>query len=176
MFTSIPETITVDGYDITARIEHDADQGAPWENEDGHGPVTDWTHRAKRPSERILCEDRGARRYYDIAEAVKIAGRDGWDAPPYGEGDKGKRVVRAVEADFQRLRGWCEDHWTYVGVVLSVSRHGVTLDKHAASLWGIESDAGEYLTSTANELLGEALDAAKAVHARLCACDEEDAG
>lgn len=165
---------TVHGFTITARLEHDPDAGTPWENCDGHGPVTEWTHRAKRPGERILATDRAARRYYDIAEAVKIAGRDGWDAPPYGESDKGKRVVRAVEADFQRLRAWCNDEWYYVAVVLSVSRGGILLDHYAASLCGIESDAGEHLTEAANELVDEALDVGRAKLKALCALTDDD--
>lgn len=170
------ETIsaTIKGFKITARLEHDPDAGTPWENCDGHGPVTGWTHRTKRPSERILCEDHDARRYYDIAEAVKIAGRDGWDAPPYGGTDIGKRVVRAVEADFQRLRAWCNDEWYYVAVVLSVSRNGITLDKHAASLCGIESDSGEHLTDTANELVDEALAVGRAKLKALCTISDDD--
>jgi hypothetical protein len=26
----------------------------PWERADGHGPVSDWTRREKRPGERVL--------------------------------------------------------------------------------------------------------------------------
>lgn len=168
-------TATVDGFTLTARMVQDHDMGAPWDNEDGHGPVSDWTNRAKLPGERVLNEDRfGRRRYYDVAEAIQIAKRDGWDAEPIGQGAKGQRAARAVEADFRRLRGWCEGEWCYVGVVLSVSRNGIILDDRAASLWGIESDCRDYLLDVANELADEALDAAKAVLEALCVCDEED--
>lgn len=168
------ETISamVKGFKITARLEHDSDHGAPWEDE-GHGPVTDWTHRTKRPGERVLVTDRDARRYYNIAEAIKIAKRDKWDAPPYGEGTAGQRAVRAVEQDFEYLKAWCNDEWYYVAVVLSVSRNGITLDEHAASLCGIESDSGKYLTDTANELVDEALAVGRAKLKALCA-DVED--
>ena len=85
----------------------------------GHGPVSEWTTRAKQLGERVLVEDRrGAKRYYDFAEAVRIAKRDGWDAPPLGEGTKGQRAARAAEADFNRLRGWCNGDWEYVGIVV----------------------------------------------------------
>ena len=57
------------------------------------------------------------------------------------------------------------------GIVLSVSLEGVTLDDHAASLWGVEANYpgsdNAYLTEVANELLPEALDVARAVLARL---------
>lgn len=138
--------------------------GPPWKEHDGHGPVSDWTRRSKLPGERVLCDDRGFRRYYDWQEAVKIARRDGWDAPPFGVGTAGERAVRAAESDFQHLRGWCNDTWHWVGVVLSVSKAGIELDGYAASLWGIDAgeDGGEYLTDVANELLDEAVKVGKA--------------
>jgi hypothetical protein len=54
---------------------------------------------------------------------------------------------------------WKNGDWIYVGVVLSVWVDDVCLDKHAASLWGIEANFGgdnSYLTEVANELLDEA--------------------
>jgi hypothetical protein len=86
---------------------------------------------------------------------VRIAKRNGWDAPPYGEGTKGQCAARAAEADFKRLRDWCEDDWEYVGVVVSVYRYGEEIDTHAASLWGIESDCTDYLREVAGELFDE---------------------
>lgn len=169
------ETIgaTVHGFEITAHLEHDGDHGAPWETCDFHGPVSDWTHCAKSPGQRILVTDRDARRYYDIAEATRIARRDGWDAPPIGEGTAGQRAARAVEADFRYLKAWCDDEWYYVGVVLSVSRNGIMLERHAASLWGIESTSGDYLTDVANELVAEALDVSRAQIAALTLTDDD---
>jgi len=68
---------------------------------------------------------------------------------------------------------WFADEWFYVGVVLSVSRAGVVLDKHAASLWGIECNYpggdNSYLTEVANELLTEAIEAGRAKLAALLA-------
>lgn len=74
------ETITceVDGFTATATLHFDGDHGAPWEEECGHGPVSDWTRRDKLPGEFVLNEDRGSKRFYDFAGAVKIARRDGW--------------------------------------------------------------------------------------------------
>lgn len=156
------ETRTLsNGYELIARLEHDDHQDAPWDIECGHGPVSEWTTRAKKPGERVLCSDgrgrsrNGSRRYYDWAEAISIAKRDGWDAPPYGEGTKGQRAARAAEADFKRLRGWCEGDWEYVGVVVSVEQDGEEIELHAASLWGIESDCRDYLREVANELFDE---------------------
>lgn len=142
-------------YQVKAELVRDHDTTPPWEREDGHGPVSEWTSRDKQPGERVLCSDRGNKRFYDFAGAVVIAKRDGWDSEPYGTGTRGQKAARAVERDFERLRRWCNDQWNYVGVVVTVSREKVELG--SASLWGIESDAGDYLTETALELLPDAL-------------------
>ena len=71
------------------------------------------------------------------------------------------------------MAAWKNDEWYYCGVILSVAIDGITLDDHAASLWGIEANYpnsdNAYLTEVANELLSEALETAKAERARQCA-------
>lgn len=106
-------------FEFEGRIFHiefldDYDSSPPWKESDGHGPVSEWTCRDKKAGEWVLCEDYPSRRYYDFAEAMRIAKRDGWGAPPYGVGTKGERAVRAVTADFEYLRRWCTDQWKYV--------------------------------------------------------------
>jgi hypothetical protein len=63
------------------------------------------------------------------------------------------------------IKRWKNDEWFYVGVVLSVSRNGVKLSDHAASLWGIDCNfsktSNAYLSEVAKELEDEALDTAK---------------
>jgi hypothetical protein len=70
--------------------------------------------------------------------------------------------------DVQR---WRNDEWFYVGVVLSVSRNGVELSDHAASLWGIDCNFSDtsnaYLSEVAQELQAEALTTARAEAARI---------
>lgn len=62
-------------------------------------------------------------------------------------------------------KAWENDEWFYCGVVLSVERNGITLDKRAASLWAIEANYpgsdNAYLLDVANELLPEALERAE---------------
>ena len=64
-------------------------------------------------------------------------------------------------------KAWFDDEWFYCGVVLSVERGGVTLDEHAASLWGIEVNYPDgdnsYLREVANELADEAFKSGQAV-------------
>lgn len=124
----------------------------------------------------MLCDDnrtglRGntSRRFYDFAEACRIALRDGWNAAPYdvqGETPR-QRAAKAARADFERLRAWCNDDWQWCGVIVTASREGIDLGR--ASLWGIESDAGAYLVEVANELAGEAIAEATAMLGRLAA-------
>jgi hypothetical protein len=167
-------TCDVDGFRAYAWVERDDDAEPPWSRGDDHGPVSEWTTREKRPGEVILSADGGARRYYDMAEAVRIARRESWDAEPYGVGTAGERAARAARADYDNLKAWCDDEWTYVGVCVAISRKGVRLtDKYDHALWGIESNAGDYLTEVANERLSEALAAAKDKLAELCACPAE---
>jgi len=165
-FTVPGDSITteIDGLTYTARIEHDVFMGPPWEEHDGHGPVSDWTTRDSEPGERILTRDSGHVQYYNYIEALKIAYRDGWDAPPYG-GDKTEQAIRAVNAvnaDFSDLQAWCNDEWCWVGIVISISIDDIVLSECATSVWGVDcnhprSDNG-HLTEMANELLSEAVD------------------
>jgi len=84
-----------------------------------------------------------------------------------------QRLAEAQSKSEAIMAAWRNEEWFYCGVVLSVSREGVTLADHAASLWGVEANYpgsdNSYLAEVANELLPEALDAARAALARLCA-------
>jgi hypothetical protein len=162
------QTITAKryGFTVTATIHHDGDNDAPWDNEDGHGPISDWRDKdSKRAGELVLCTDRNRARFYDFAEAVKQAKTEGWDAKPYnknGRETKGQQAAKAARADFERMRAWCRDEWFYVGVAVTVAWEETNLiPKYAHALWGIESDAGDYLREVANELAAEAIEDAQ---------------
>ncbi len=156
------DDITIDGLTFSVSLEPDYDHGAPWEEHDGHGPVSDWTARNKLPGERVLSSDRGWYRYYDVAEATRIAKRDGWGIRPAArealvarlgrEPTAGEVAAAAVEADFQYLRSWCDDVWSYVLVVVTL------LDTDGGETWlrevigGVESNADDYIAELAQEL------------------------
>jgi len=89
-------------------------------------------------------------------------------------------LARGMDGETERvMAAWKNDEWYYCGVILSVAIEGLTLDRFAASLWGIEVNYPDsdnaYLTEVANELLSEALETAKAERARQCAilCETE---
>ena len=149
-----------DGWYVEFKSEYDPDHGAPWEEECGHGPVTDWVRRDKYAGERVLCSGCSTKRYYDFAEAMKIAKRDGW-APNGAElaelkaklghaPTKGQIIEAAVELDFKHLKDWCDDKWHYVGVIVTLRNpEGEEVDSEA--LWGVE-DSGDYYQTVASEL------------------------
>jgi hypothetical protein len=117
------DTIELHGHRYQVSVDPDPDAGAPWEECDGHGVVTDWAQRAKRPGERVLANDRHWHRYYDIAASTRIARRDGWGLDAERTAALARRLGRiptrrdiaseAVDQDYRFLRGWCNDEWAY---------------------------------------------------------------
>lgn len=155
------DTIKVDGLTFRVTLEHDSDSGAPWDREDGHGPVTEWTTRSKNAGERVLARDRSHYRYYDFAEAMKLAKRDGWGLSDEGKATLAAKLGReptpgdiraeAVEQDYERMRAWCNDEWSYVGVCVQLlDTDGAPVEGYADSVWGVESD-GDYWKEVAQE-------------------------
>ena len=151
-------TETRDHGAMSFRIEwyYDMDADAPWDREDGHGPVSDWTSRDKRPGEMVLCSDRRMKRYYDFAEAVKIARRDGWDTKPYGTRKPGERAHTAAMADYNYLRQYIAQDWHYCGIVVTLLDADGEPDVNA-SLWGIEDGLPE-MSEYHEEVIGELID------------------
>lgn len=160
------DTIERNGRTYRVTVEHDDTMGAPWMNEDGHGHISDWTSRDKQPGERLLAGSRhGRKRFYDIAETIRLATLDGWGLGPRDlaalaararrEPTRKQIVAEAVRLDFERMRGWCNDEWHYVGVIVELLDDDGDGTGEAASLWGIESDAGAYLDEVAADLVDE---------------------
>lgn len=154
------ETVEHNGHTITLEWHYDPDCEAPWEHEDGHGPVSDWTTRDKAPGELVLHSDRQSYRYYDYAEAMKIARKDGWGLCPEKTAILEKKLGRkptkgeirhaSVMHDYDYLRRWCNDDWHWCGFVCEIEG-----TQYNESLWGIDSDSQD-------EFETEAIDDAKA--------------
>ena len=154
------DTFEYKGRGYRVKFEYDDSHGAPWKECDGHGVVSEWTTRDKAPGERKLVSDRSSKRYYDIAETMKIAKRDGWGlgndelaklAQALGRMPTKKEIVsKAVDNDFEYLRAWCNDEWHYCGVIVT---HEETQDSE--SLWGIEDNDYDCLAEVAHELADE---------------------
>lgn len=159
--------VIIGGKEFTFRVEipHSMDHGAPWEEEDGHGPVSDWTTRDKQPGELVLNSDRHSKRYYDFAEACRIALRDGWGIGQDRLADWTERAGRAptkrqiaaaaARADYERLRAWCNDEWRYVGVIVTLLDDDGAPTEVSDSLWGIADDDPEYIRECARNIADE---------------------
>lgn len=152
--------IILNGREYTVETENDEDMGAPWENQDGCGIVSDWTTRGKRAGELVLNTNRGSKRFYDYAATLKIAARDDWGVSAEvlqdEENKKGRKLTpREVTAlsvmrDYEYLHAWCNDEWNYICIVVTAP------DGEIESLCGMESDSDdEYLQSVADELAAQ---------------------
>lgn len=132
----------------------DCDSDTPWEREDGHGPVSGWERREKRPGEMILASNGSSKLFYDFQAAVKQARREGWDTEPYGQGTPGERAHRAAMSDFDHLRRFCNGSWAYCGVeVTLIDEDDEPFGTFEESLWGIQDDDYKYIDEVAEELM-----------------------
>lgn len=154
------ETITRDGITLVVEYHSDEHSTTPWEECDGHGVVSEWTSRDKRPGERALCTDGSLRRYYDVQQSTAIARRDGWGVHGQTFATKGQQAAAAVEADFTWLRRWCDGDWWWIGIVVRTED-----DTVSHSLWQIESDPTGYHAPVIDDLAAQCMqDIARSVY------------
>jgi hypothetical protein len=156
--SDIFDTETIDANGQRYRVEYcfDTDHGEPWKESDGHGIVSEWTTRNKRPGERVLCADGHSRRYYDVEATLVRARRDSWGVNGGQQPGETARAyaARAVEADYEFLRAWCADEWCYIGVVVTLLDARGVKTRYSESLWGVETRA-EYHRTIPAELIAE---------------------
>jgi hypothetical protein len=149
-------TFEHEGAQFLASVYADDSMGEPWKEEDVHGPVR--LGADKSPGELVLSgtSRRGEKVWlYDYAEACRIALRDAWGVPGGMLPGESRRAyaARAALDDFKRLRAWCRDEWSWVGVAVQRVENGTPVgDPFEHALWGVESDSGAYLREVATEL------------------------
>lgn len=106
-------------------VEDDLLAEPPWIECDGHGPVSCWENRPKRPGELVLARDGKFKLFYDFAEAVKIARKDKWGISNPPEPMTAKQIAAAaVRKDYEYLLGWINGDWRYVNVVVTSLKNG----------------------------------------------------
>lgn len=88
------ELIEVEGFRFRIELEQDEFMGPPWEEHDGHGIVSEWTQRDKRPGEWVLNKDRFSKRYYDFAGTMKKAKKEGWGLTEKAKAELIERLSR----------------------------------------------------------------------------------
>ena len=156
--------ITVQGMNFKVSIIRDDDMDFPWEEHDGHGAVSEWTRRAKRPGEMTLCAASGMRRYYDFQGAVQLARKDGWNCAPYhwAWATKGEQAHQSALADFDYLRRYCTGDWEYVSVGVTLLDDSDELMDYPETeyLGGVEYDPRDtsYVREIAEELAERIID------------------
>lgn len=159
------------GFEFIAKLYEDDNNDAPWERDDGHGPVrtTRCFHGrpGKRAGEVVLFSERGYYVIYDAKEATALARRDGWGIQPEkrdelrqryrqtGNVTKRSDAALAVFEDERFLRGWLNNDWYYVGVAVQMT--GSDDDRYQYAVWGVESDCEDYIRELADELADESL-------------------
>jgi len=168
-----PVTVEAEGFTLKLTVEDDDTGRKPWQDDDGAGIVTGWIDPAKAPKGAVqINHDRdGTCRFYDVLASREKAKREGWvNSLGLTALQLERRINKLVMNDCARMKAWCEDDWSYIGLVINASREGVQLTgEYEIALWGIESDAGDYLEEVANDLAGQAISAAKAKLTQLVA-------
>lgn len=91
------DTFEYRGRTFKAELRPDDDSQTPWDD-DGHGEVSDWTSREKTSGERVLIADRGSKRLYNFAGAVRTARKDDW-------GCKHSKIVDGVFVSGHATKG-----------------------------------------------------------------------
>lgn len=98
--------------------------------------------------------------------------KEGFDIVATVEADNGTHINDYDCYSPIKIKQWKNGEWFFVGVVLSVSKNGIEIEDHAASLWGIECNynktANRYLSEVVQELEGEAIESAKNRVAEIC--------
>jgi hypothetical protein len=169
------------GAEFRVTHEHDGQNGAPWEGE-GHGAVSEWIRGyVETPRDCwVLVSERGAKRFYNWRETLELAKAESWGMEPAGVAQLAQRLGRtptprdirkaAVRADFEFLQGYCEGAWHYVGVIVELLDKDGEATGEANSLWGIESNADDYLDEVARDLAREITDGIGAAKDCAMAC------
>lgn len=136
MDTYDKDVLVVDEKVVEVEYVYDSESN-PFEHSDGLDDlISGWTTRSKRPGERVLAKSHGSCMYFDWQAACKVA-REKWGVA------KGN-VVQAVQATFDHLRGWMNDEWCYVGVI-------VKCEGEEDSLWAVDT-CNDYHRTVAKEM------------------------
>lgn len=131
---------TPKGNKFKVEYAYDDTGEAPWQWDDRHGQVSDWTSRDKKPGEIILCVDHPLKRYYDMQGAIETAREEGWSCEGVLPTDTaGQKAVKAAQADYKYLKAWCADDWWYACLrVVLLDADGEERDIYEDYLGGVE--------------------------------------
>lgn len=75
-----------------------------------------------------------------------------------------RKAQSYILADSKRMQDYLNDYWHYIGIVVTIQSNVIgESDREIghASVWGIESDCGDYIEETKRELVAEAISEAR---------------
>ena len=139
----------------------------PWDD-DEHALVSLRFKRDKRPYEIVLSTGRDHNLFFNMRRATIVAFVELWGL---SQSDRLKaaawfrtkpdRLTRrqvaayAAQAYFEFLRRWCRDEWRYIALVIERLDDEGEAVATSSGLWGIESDAIDYIREVAREQADE---------------------
>jgi hypothetical protein len=147
------EEFKIDGRAFRASFFYDPFMGAPWEENDGHGPVREVRNREEKRAGEIILEFEQNRYWlYNVQGATTLA-LDSWGlgdeehaflAAKLGRAPTKREIsARAVEIDVSHLRKFLRGEWHWVIVTVSLlDDDGKESSKHADTCGGFESSDG----------------------------------
>lgn len=176
------DTREIDGRKYRIEWQYDDTFGRPEGESDGHGVCADINFDPKTFGEdhdpedgeldleevvrhkmmRVL--DTASRRQtwyrvYDVWETMKVAKADGWRdlkwEAEHPNATEEEKLMAAVDADFNYLKGWYNDDWHWCGITVILLDEEGDPTEDEASLWGLCSDDDECHEEVIKELVSE---------------------
>lgn len=132
-------------------FKYDSNHERPEDWDDGQGVTyikRGYDYPDEHEREWLLWSERYDWLIYDFKASLEKALKQGWNCPPYHEGTKLERAVRAVRENYDYLRRFYNQHWWYVGMIVELYDEDDTL-LDEESCWGYESDCMDYLCEEA---------------------------
>lgn len=167
------DTLTIElcGRAFEVQLLADDGMGAPWDEHDGHGIIRDGSRHTEGMSDKLPGErpmnDAGMREvqfFYDVAQTMRVARRDGWGLPDDARAALAQKLGRAPTArevtaeavlrDFEYCSGWARGAWQFVGVSVRIINADGEPEGDAQSVFGVES-LGDYWREVARELAAD---------------------
>jgi hypothetical protein len=142
-------SVEIGPYAVDIKQEYDPDPDLSWFGAYSDTPGVD-------AIDRDTTGDRGNSReyrYWNPATTLDEQYRDLHRAG-HAKADAWLKALEYRERDYNRMERFNRGHWAMVGIVATARIGGMVCG--SASLWGIESDGGDYIDEMALEIAGEA--------------------
>ncbi len=134
-------SIEIAPYAVEVRQVYDPNPDLSWLGEYSGKPGPDAVARANK--------GRNEHPYWNPAIPLGEHFRS-WRRLGYARADAWLKALECREQDYNRMEGFYRGDWTVLGIIAAARLDGIVCGE--ASLYGIESDSGDYLDELAHEL------------------------